>query len=109
MEKQLELLKRQYLQLVDPDRLTIPPVDVIRCPRVQAQMYEQLFKEDAVTYPPPARYQTLVLKKLVGLLETAFVDPEEDVCFPCFGCVDMHLTFAIEMGALHYTTCCLLP
>ena len=75
----VELLKRQYLQLVDPEELTLPRKEVLRLPDIQAQIYKEMFDEDNITYAPPERYKLRVLKNLVKALEDAIEDPEEDV------------------------------
>lgn len=81
--QQLELLRRQYLQLWEPDKLTIPSMDIIRLPGVQASIFESMFEENNLRFAPPDRYKVRVLKRLVGMIERAIVDPEEDVGFPC--------------------------
>ena len=81
--QQLELLRRQYFQLWEPDKLAIPSMGIMRLPEVQASIFESMFREDNLRYTPPDRYKTRVLKKLVNLIERAVVDPEEDVGFPC--------------------------
>ena len=78
------ILARQYLQLVDPDQLFIPEHETIRRPEIQAQIFESMFQEGCVLYPPPDRYKIRFLKKLVDSMEQAITDPEEDVCFPYF-------------------------
>jgi len=79
---QLQLLKRQYLQLLDPEQLSLPPADVIRLPYVQAQIYETMFRDGCLSFPPPDRYKLRVLKMLVQRMEAAIDDPEEDVGSP---------------------------
>ncbi|MCJ1299468.1 hypothetical protein MMC08_002260 [Hypocenomyce scalaris] len=76
--QQLELLRRQYFQLWEPDKLTIPSMGIMRLSEVQASIFESMFREDNLKYTPPDRYKTRVLKKLVDLIERAVVDPEED-------------------------------
>lgn len=78
----VELLRRQYLQLIDMEQLTLPPKDLLRLPETQARIYNCMFNESQIVYPPPDRYISRVLKRLVNALEEAIVDPEEDVCFP---------------------------
>ena len=79
---QSELLKRQYLQLLDPEKLSIPPPELIRLPHVQAQIYETMFRDGCLPFSPPDRYKLRVLKKLVQQMEDAIIDPEEDVGSP---------------------------
>lgn len=78
----VELLRRQYFQLIDIEQLTLPSKDLLRLPETQARIYNCLFNESNIVYPPPDRYRIRVLKRLVNALEEAIVDPEEDVSFP---------------------------
>ena len=80
----LELLKRQFRQLLEPERLSLPSLEQIRIPHVQAYLYETMFREEGLEYPPPDRYGIRVLKMLVERMERAIIDPEEDVGFPNF-------------------------
>ena len=75
-------LKRQYLQLVEPEQLDLPAPKTLRLQNVQQGIYNSLFRPSNVPYPPPDRYKFRVLKMLMGKLEQAIVDPEEDVGFP---------------------------
>ena len=76
---QVELLRRQYLQLQDPSQLSIPARNVIKKPKVQAQIFDTMFREGNLAYEPPDRYKLRVLKKLLEAIEAAVEDPEEDV------------------------------
>lgn len=80
-----ELLRRQYLQMMNPDRLALLSTDLL-CPQRQSDIYESMFNESNLIYPPPERYRFRVLKKIVTVLEAAIEDPEEDVGFP-FGSI----------------------
>ncbi|MCJ1317903.1 hypothetical protein MMC15_003230 [Xylographa vitiligo] len=80
----LELLKRQFRQLLEPERLSLPSLEQIRIPHVQAYLYETMFREEGLEYPPPDRYGIRVLKMLIERMERAIIDPEEDVGFPNF-------------------------
>ena len=75
----VELLKRQYLQLTDPEELALPRKEILKLPDIQAQMYNEMFDESNLTYVPPERYRFRVLKRLVKALEDSIEDPEEDV------------------------------
>lgn len=77
----MELLKRQYLQLIDPEELTLPLREFLILPETQSQIYNDLFDESRITYAPPERYRFRVLKRVVKALEDAVEDPEEDVGF----------------------------
>lgn len=82
IEHQLELLRRQYLQLVEPDQLSLPASLVLKMPEVQAKIYTNLFSGSSHAYLPPRRYRFRVLKRLLDCLEKAVEDPEEDVRSP---------------------------
>ena len=75
----VELLKRQFLQHVEVERLRLPSNDVLRSPGTQMQIYDSMFSKSALSYPPSHRYQYRVLKRLVSAMEQAIADPEEDV------------------------------
>ena len=75
----VELLKRQYLQLIDPEQLTLPAKALLRLSEIQAQIYHSMFDDSSLIFAPPERYKLRVLKRLVNALEQAILDPEEDV------------------------------
>ena len=77
----VELLRRQYLQLIDPERLKLPPPEVLRSPDVQKQIYESMFDDAAINLGPSLRYRCRVLKRLIRAIEDSIQDPEEDVGF----------------------------
>lgn len=70
---------RQYFQLIEPERLDWPSPDVLKDQKVQKWLYDNLFSEHAMQYPPPDRYRLRVLKHLLSAIENAVTDPEEDV------------------------------
>ncbi|KAI9712103.1 MAG: hypothetical protein M1820_001812 [Bogoriella megaspora] len=74
----LNTFKRQYFQLIDPDQISWPSNDLLKHPQSQSWLFIQLFDPDGVQYAPPERYQLRVLKQLVGKLEAAMTDPDED-------------------------------
>jgi hypothetical protein len=78
---QIELMRRSYLQLVDPRQVPMPSGSVLKAPEIQAQIYRTMFRNEAVLFPPPPRYRLRVLKRIVELVELAVseADPEEDV------------------------------
>ena len=78
---QIELLRRQYLQLLEPEMLAIPSPAMLRRPDVQRQLYERMFRSDNLMFVPNSRYQLRVLKKLITRIENTISDPEEDVGF----------------------------
>lgn len=77
----VELFRRQYLQLLELNLLTIPDPKILIRPDVQRQLYEKMFKSENVMFAPNRRYQLRVLKELVTRIENAISDPEEDVGF----------------------------
>ena len=80
---QVEILKRQYLQLIDPEELRIPPYEILRLPETQAYIYSIMFEDSKYRFEPPEHYKFRVLKKLVNELEVSVQDPDEDVGFIC--------------------------
>ena len=78
-EAQVELLRRQYLQLQDPRQLAVPGSSVIKAPEIQSQIYRTMFRDDSLKFPPPPRYRLRVLKRIMAAIEQAITDPEEDV------------------------------
>jgi hypothetical protein len=79
---QLQVLQRQYFQLVEPHQLRWPVDAVLKQSDVQAWIYHEMFDMEKIKSPPPDRYQLRVLKILVAKLERVMEDPEEDVCHP---------------------------
>ena len=75
----VELLKRQYLQLIGPEQLTLPTKGLLRSPEIQAQIYHSMFDDSVLSFAPPERYRLRVLKRLVNAIEEAILDTEEDV------------------------------
>ena len=78
---QIELLRRQYFQLLEPNLLAIPGPELLRRPEVQRQVYEKMFRSEKLMFVPNDRYRLRVLKELVSRIENAISDPEEDVGF----------------------------
>lgn len=77
---QIDRLRRQFFQLVDPKELAAPPMETLKLSGVQAEIYATMFNEATCSFPSPdKRYKWRVLKKIVNLLEQSVIDPEEDV------------------------------
>ncbi|KAK8226705.1 putative methyltransferase-domain-containing protein [Phyllosticta capitalensis] len=76
--RDLQVLCRQYLQLVDANSLKWPESTLLKKPDVQEWLFEHMFDQDSIQYLPPARYQARVLKNLTSRIEAAIEDPEED-------------------------------
>lgn len=81
IEWQIDLLQRQYFQLIEPEQLTLPAIQILRSPDVQARLFERLFNTNNISFPTPDRYKFRVLKRIVCALEQSINDPNEDVCF----------------------------
>lgn len=78
--RQIDRLRRQFFQLVDPKELAALPMETLKLPGVQAEIYATMFNEGTCSFPSPdKRYKWRVLKKIVNLLEQSVIDPEEDV------------------------------
>ncbi|OAK97144.1 hypothetical protein IQ06DRAFT_296350 [Phaeosphaeriaceae sp. SRC1lsM3a] len=75
--RQLQVLQRQYFQLVEPQNLRWPE-DILKQSDVQAWMFREMFDAESIKSPPPDRYQLRVLKMLISKLERAIENPEED-------------------------------
>ncbi|MCJ1309464.1 hypothetical protein MMC25_003124 [Agyrium rufum] len=73
----IELMRRQYLQLIEPARLHVPPLDEMRLPDTQERIYKTMFDED-IGHLPPERYRIRILKRLLHAMEEAVQDPYED-------------------------------
>ena len=73
----VEILHRQYLQLVDIDHLAFPPLEMMRLPETQAKIYDSMFNREM--HSIDRHYQLGVLKRIVALMENSIQDPEEDV------------------------------
>lgn len=74
----IHTLRKQYFQLVDVPKLSIPPNNVLIQPAVQEALYEQMFNEALTPLPPPT-YRSRVLKLLLTRMEDGILNPEEDV------------------------------
>ena len=79
IEWQIDVLRRQYLQLVEPEQLALPPIEILRSPDVQASIFHRLFNDSHFSND---RYKYRVLKRIVGVLEESIIDPDEDVGLP---------------------------
>lgn len=78
--RQIDHLRRQFFQLVDPKELVAPPLEALKLPGVQAEIYATMFNDENCSFPSPdKRYKWRVLKNIIKLLEQSVVDPEEDV------------------------------
>ncbi|KAI1099277.1 putative methyltransferase-domain-containing protein [Jackrogersella minutella] len=78
VDPQLLLLRRQYMQLLEPDFLAWPPLKLLKNTDVQKWLFKHLFDPSRNLRLPPDRYQMRVLKQLVAKIEKAIEEPEED-------------------------------
>lgn len=70
----------QYLQL--EMKLDYPGAELLRQSSVQENLYDALFADGAVPFPPPHRYRLRVLKELLSRIEKSIEDWEEQVTDP---------------------------
>jgi protein-lysine N-methyltransferase EEF2KMT len=84
-QRQLNLFRRQYLQLQVAIRY--PDPQCLRQEIFQQSIQEELFSEDAVEHQPPQRYQIRVLKELLKKIEASITDWEEEVCLSFSTCI----------------------
>lgn len=75
--QELDLFKRQYLQLELKPKY--PEQKYLKHEEFQQLLYSEIFSEDAVKWYPPQRYQLRVLKELMKRIEGSITDWEEEV------------------------------
>jgi hypothetical protein len=75
--RQLDRFCRQYTQL--ELILDYPADELLRNDYFQQSLYARLFQENALSHPPPQRYQFRVLKDLTERIERSIQDWEEEV------------------------------
>ncbi|KAI0843259.1 putative methyltransferase-domain-containing protein [Hypoxylon sp. FL0890] len=71
VDPQLLLLRRQYMQLFEPDFLAWPPPKFLKGIDVQKWLYRYMFDPSRNPRLPPEGYQMRVLKRLIDKIETA--------------------------------------
>ncbi|KAI2631636.1 S-adenosyl-L-methionine-dependent methyltransferase [Xylaria nigripes] len=77
-DPQLQLFKRQYIQLFEPDFLAWPHPQLLRRSDAQAWIFKHLFDARRNPRLPPERYQLRVLRQLITRIDKAIQDPDED-------------------------------
>ena len=77
----LELLRRQFMQAVDHEHLTLPSARVLVDPKTQSFIYNRMFNLGPTTQPAE-RYRLRVLKSIIERVEEGIQDPDQDVCNP---------------------------
>ena len=86
LDDRLRTFRNQYHQQLDIDQLSFPSPDILRSAEIQDQVFHYFFDPDICSLHPPLLYRRQVLKELLGRIEQAVVDPEEDVGEP----ISMH-------------------
>ena len=79
MDEKLELLRRQYFQLLPLDQITFQSDEQLKGAQFQAQLYHGLFAPDLDESAPPVGYKVRVLREVVRRIESSISDPDEDV------------------------------
>ncbi|KAL8750154.1 MAG: hypothetical protein Q9199_007250 [Rusavskia elegans] len=75
---QLEMFRRKYLQMLDPDEINYPMEWFIKLPTTQKWIFDHMFNPEKMKVLPYPPYAFRILKKLLSVLEAAMDDPEED-------------------------------
>ncbi|KAI2463190.1 putative methyltransferase-domain-containing protein [Annulohypoxylon bovei var. microspora] len=76
IDPQLLLLRRQYMQLFEPDFLAWPPLKFLKSVDVQRWLYRHLFDQSLNLRLPPESYQMCVLKLLLSRVKKTANDGE---------------------------------
>ncbi|KAI5864094.1 putative methyltransferase-domain-containing protein [Durotheca rogersii] len=77
VDPELLLLRRQYLQLFEPDFLAWPPPRLLKSADAQTWLHKHLFDAGRNPRLPPEQYQLRVLTRLVAKIEKTTEDPPE--------------------------------
>jgi hypothetical protein len=76
-QHELNLFKRQFLQVQAP--IKYPDPESLRQEAFQEALFEEIFKDGAITHGPPNRYKLRVFKELVAQIEASITDWDEQV------------------------------
>ncbi|KAI1204552.1 putative methyltransferase-domain-containing protein [Annulohypoxylon truncatum] len=79
IDPRLLILRRQYMQLFEPDFLAWPPSSLLKSADVQKWLYKRLFDPSLNPKLPPEGYQMRVLKLLLSKIKKA-TDEHEVSC-----------------------------
>ncbi|KAF3067463.1 Protein-lysine N-methyltransferase efm3 [Daldinia childiae] len=114
MDPQLLLLRRQYMQLFEPDFLAWPPAKFLKNDDVQKWLYKHLFDENGNSRLPPESYQVRVLKQLITKVKKVIPSSEQDevskeltTCFEFFMARGTSPEFQAAQGEAYVTFTCL--
>jgi hypothetical protein len=76
----LELVVRQYFQMLEAQAIKWPASVVFKAAEVQAWMYENIFSAETSILPqPPDHYRVQILKQIVSKIEAVVTDSDDDV------------------------------
>ncbi|KAI1381071.1 putative methyltransferase-domain-containing protein [Hypoxylon crocopeplum] len=114
LDPQLLLLRRQYMQLFEPDFLAWPPSKFLKDVDVQKWLYKHLFDPSRNSRLPPESYQMRVLKQLVAKIEKTIEDTGQDevlgelvTCFTSFISGGTPYKFDAAQGKAYVTFTCI--
>ncbi|KAI0900234.1 putative methyltransferase-domain-containing protein [Annulohypoxylon nitens] len=74
VDPRLFILRRQYMQLFEPDFLAWPSPNLLKSADVQKWLFKRLFDPRLNPYLPPESYQIIVLKLLLSKIKKAAGD-----------------------------------
>ncbi|OTA94002.1 hypothetical protein M434DRAFT_395069 [Hypoxylon sp. CO27-5] len=94
-DPQLLLLRRQYMQLFEPDFLAWPPPKFLKATDVQKWLCRYMFDPSRNPRLPPEGYQMLVLKQLISKIEKVTGNPEDEVSTELKACLTSFMTRAV--------------
>ncbi|OTA54959.1 hypothetical protein K449DRAFT_338215 [Hypoxylon sp. EC38] len=95
VDPQLLLLRRQYMQLFEPDFLAWPPPKFLKATDVQKWLYRYMFDPSRNPRLPPEGYRMLVLKRLISKIEKVTGNPEDEVSTELRACLTSFMTRAV--------------
>ncbi|OTB04625.1 hypothetical protein M426DRAFT_11511 [Hypoxylon sp. CI-4A] len=78
VDPQLLLVRRQYMQLFEPDFLAWPSPKYLKDTDIQKWLYKYLFDPRRNPRLPPASYQVRVLEQLIAKINKTIHNTEED-------------------------------
>ncbi|KAI1408194.1 putative methyltransferase-domain-containing protein [Hypoxylon sp. FL1857] len=98
VDPQLLLLRRQYMQLFEPDFLAWPPSKFLKAIDVQKWLYKHMFDPSQNARLPPDAYQMRVLKQLVTRIERATESPADELSNELTACLTSFITRKVSSG-----------
>ncbi|KAI0142616.1 putative methyltransferase-domain-containing protein [Hypoxylon sp. NC0597] len=113
VDPQLLLLRRQYMQLFEPDFLAWPPPKFLKGKDVQKWLYRYMFDQSRNPRLPPEGYQMHVLKQLISKIEKVAGNPEDEVsnelreCYTSFMTREVPSEFQAAQEKAYVTFTCI--